>query len=90
MPRALITTLYALPRHELGQFRPRYALDPAVNEDMKERIAEWADVDPEEVEWTELDEGEFLTANGDVLGFAELTYIHIPDDLAPHYFKGRH
>lgn len=89
MPKALITTLYALPRQCLGTFRPRYFLDPAINEDVKECIAEWADVDPEEVEWTELDEGEFLTANGDVLGFTELTYIQIPDELAPSYFAGR-
>ena len=90
MSQVLATTLYALPRIELGTFRARYVLDPAINEDVKERIAEWAGIDAEEVEWTELDEGEFLTANGDVLGFTELTYIQIPDDLAVSYFNGRH
>ena len=77
MPRALITTLYALPRQEVRQWIDSTCRYPVWN-DAQAEVADWFGVDPEEVEWTELDEGEFLTVDGEPVGFMERQFVELP------------
>ena len=77
MPRALITTLYALPRQQICQWIDSTCRYPVWLAAQNE-IAEWAGVDSEEVEWTELDEGEFLTVDGEPVGFMERQFVELP------------
>lgn len=78
MPRALITTLYALPRREICTLTARRPYKFYLTDDIVERMAEWAGVDAEEVEWAELDHGEFLTVDGEPAGFVEFKFVELP------------
>jgi hypothetical protein len=86
MPRALITTLYALPRREICTLTSCRPFNFGLTDDLIDRMAEWVGVDADVVEWTELEEGEFLTVAGEVVGFAETRFVELPE--APAHLYG--
>ena len=87
MPRALITTLYALPRREICTLTAARPFAFYLTDQIVERMAEDAGVDPEEVEWLETDQGEFLAVDGEVVGFAESHFVELPE--APAHLYGK-